>query len=300
MKYIYILVLILITSCSTKEEIDTGVRSMNDCKTLSSFVNQLGFPANTTAFVTNEKRITGICVKDVNAENKIYQHATWTDKGSMGPLAIDEQGNVYVAPIPFVNVLDAVRKNQNIIYKINAQNGILNTCIQFEGTQDTVNTQNGYGAVGLYYDCENKLLYASNIYGSTRTQENGKIYCIDVKKEPATVLDTYNNVDAIGIGVCYFNNHKTLFYGNARTHTVHRITLKEDGTFTKQNTFCFSLDGLGSRGDDVAKKIRFTKQNTMLIIGATFDYNLTAPSNAPEVKYEFQFDMNDETWKLVK
>jgi hypothetical protein len=214
----------------------------------------------------------------------------------MGPLAIDELGNVFVAPIPFVNVMESVKKNQNIIYKIDWQTGVMNTFIQFENTQDTINSQNAFGVVGLYYDCETKLLYASSLYTSTLKKETGNIYCIDTKINPAKVIDAIKNEDAMGIGMCFFNEKKTLFFGNARSQNVYRMELKEDGTFSQEKEFCFSLAGIGKRGDDIAKKLRVTPQSTLLITGAEFYYNLTAPTVPQESKYEFSFDVNSEKW----
>jgi hypothetical protein len=298
MKKYHFVLLLFINSCNldSKEVITVGLQPVKDCKALSSFVVNLGFTNSTTAFSTSEKKITGICLKDISVENKYYQHPTWKDKGGMGPIAIDEIGNVYVAPIPFVNVLESEKKNQNIIYKIDGKTGEMKTWLQFDNTQDTVNAQNAYGVVGLYYDCDLKLIYASNLYGSTLKKEVGNIYCIDTKISPASVIDIFKNEDAMGIGVAYFNDKKSLFFGNARNQDIYRITLKEDGTFSKDKKYCFSLAGIGKRGDDIAKKLRITPQSTLLITGTEFYFNLTAPTIPQESKYEFSFDVNSEKW----
>lgn len=61
----------------------------------------------------------------------------------------------------------------------------------------------------------------------------------------------------------------------------------------------FTLDGIGPRGDDKARRIRFDKYGRMNITGIPFNYNLTANSNPLESKYQFQWNEDEKLWKLV-
>lgn len=289
--------ILMVASCSQKEKIDSGISVMQDCKALAPFITRLGFPANSTAFSTTEKKLAGVAIVDIKT-GQTFQDATWIDKGNFGPLAIDEGGNAYLAPIPFVNVLDAIRRNQNIIYKVDAQTGKMNPLIKL-GDQDSVlNSQNPYGVMGLFYDCESHLLYASSVHGSTKDAERGTIYCID--GQTGKIVDQYKGVDAAGVGVAYFNEKKYLFFGNARDHGIYRVALKENGGFSDKKIFCFSLEGEGPRGDDIARKIRFNKNNEMEIFGFEFYYNLTAPTEKQETKYKFVYNLNTESWQMMK
>lgn len=217
----------------------------------------------------------------------------------MGPLAIDEQGNVYIAPVPFVNVLENKSEDQNKLYTINTQTGIMSELINLGGAAGSTQL-NGFGIMGLNYDCDNHLLYVSSIYGSDNKTERGALYCIDVKESPAKIIDKYEGVDAIGIGVAYFNDKKRVFYGGVRDHAVHSIELKENGGFTTNNRLEFSMNNIGPRGDDVVKKIRFTPQGEMLVTGVEFYYNLTAPTQKQESLYTYMYDMSKSAWVKTK
>lgn len=61
----------------------------------------------------------------------------------------------------------------------------------------------------------------------------------------------------------------------------------------------FTLDGIGPRGDDKARRIRFDKYGRMNITGIPFNYNLTANSNPLESKYQFQWNEDEKLWKRV-
>jgi hypothetical protein len=290
--------IIFLIKCNSKEEITYGLMSIPDCKSQAAFISNLGMNTGTCAFSTSEKKSKGVVLIDANSppENRIsYQDSSWKKYGNMGPLAIAENGNTYVAPVPFVNVMDNKREDQNKIYVINSQTGVMSECINL-GTNDIKNQQNAFGIMGLFYDCENKLLYASSIYGSDNKKENGVIYCLDVMQNPAKIIDQFNNIDAIGVGIARFNEKKRLFFGSARDHGIHSIELKENGGFTRNKRLEFSLNNVGPRGDDVGKKIRFTDKGEMLLSGMEFYYNLTAPTQKQESVYTYTFDLNTEKW----
>ncbi len=296
---LFLITILLISACKSNEEVLYGLTTNPDCKVSSPFVTTTGLNSGSCAFSTSERKLTGLALIDVSQPGKVFQHPTWTNKGSLGPLAIDEKGNAYVAPIPFVNVLDAIRKNQNVIYKVDAASGQMQELLSLKDKANLINKENAYGVVGLFYDCQNKYLYATSLQGSTKANEKGTIYCIDPHQTPAKIITTIKSIDAMGIGVATFNDYKYLFYGSTRDHSIYRVKLKEDGTFDGKPIFCFSLTGLGPRGDDIAKKIRFTPSNQMQLTGMDFHYNLTAPTQVQETKYLFQYSVNDGKWTEI-
>jgi hypothetical protein len=297
MKYlISILIFSFIISCDSQEKIESGLESIKDCKAMSPFVKNLGFNASSSAFTTSDKTLMGIALIDINGVLKPYQHPSWINRGKLGPIAIDEQGNVYATPVPFVNVLDAQRHNQNVIYKIDGSAGEMNPI--FNVADSSINLQNAHGFVGLYYDCSSQLLYASSLQGSNKQRENGIIYCLDVKKNPAEVISKLEHTDAMGICIAYFNNNKYLFYGSTRTSLINRVQLKEDGSFSSEKIKAFSIAGIGNQGDDRAKKLRTTVDNKLQITGMPFYYNLTAPTETQESKYLASYNLNTNQWSF--
>jgi hypothetical protein len=289
---------VCVQACNTKEEIVTGLVAVQDCKAQAPFIGRLGFPTNTSAISTSEKKTMGVALIDAATpiENRrIYQEESWKKFGSMGPIAITESGTIYLAPVPFVNVLDNKREDQNKLFTIDANTAVMTEVINF-GTDAKKNSENGYGVMGLGYDCDNHLLYVSSVAGSDKSTERGTIYCLDVKTNPATIVDKLINTDAMGLGVAFFNDKKRLFYGNARNHTIYSIELKEDGKFSNNLRKEFTLSDIGPRGDDVARKIKFTPEGQMIVTGIQFYYNLTAPTQKQESVYTFTYDVSKAEW----
>jgi hypothetical protein len=289
-------VCLFFVSCTNHdEEIVTGLQAVKECKALSPFVVSLGFNATSSAFTTSERKLEGLALKDFSQENKMYQDESWKDKGKFGPIAIDEQGNVYVAPVPHVNVLHAIRGNQNVIYKVDGKHGQLSTMISLTETSN-ITTSNPYGVVGLFYHCDLQLLYVSSINGSDLKNEIGQIFAIDVRQVKPIIKFTLPNIDAMGLGFAYFNNEPTLFYGNARNGGVYRILLDEEGNFKGSPIFCFDASVYGKCGDEIVKKIRFTAEGKMMITCMPFYYNLTAPTELLETKLTYTYQVNGGKW----
>jgi hypothetical protein len=61
-----------------------------------------------------------------------------------------------------------------------------------------------------------------------------------------------------------------------------------------------SLEGLGPRGDDKAKKIVFTPKGEMNIEGYEFGFNLIAPTEKQVTNYLFRYNPNTENWIFVR
>jgi hypothetical protein len=153
--------------------------------------------------------------------------------------------------------------------------------------------ENPYGVLALAYNCEANCVYASSVLGSTRKEEKGIIYCISTVDN--TVIDKLTWGDAFGVGISFKEGYRKLYFGSARTSHVYSITINEDGKFIGKPVLAFSLQGLGPRGDDKAKKIREDQQGNLIISGYEFNFNLTAPTEIQENKYLFSW--NDETKK---
>ena len=211
----------------------------------------------------------------------------------MGPLAIDQLGNIFVAPIPIVNVLTNKKEDQNKIYKIDAATGKMALFLNL-GAKPGANPNNAYGIVGLYYDCNKQNIYASSIYNSNETNENGIIYCININTKK--VISTLNNTDAMGLGVAEFNSKPCLFFGHTRNHVVYYVYLNSKGIMEQVKNKAFSLVNLGPRGDDIAKKIKFSPQNQLIINSTTFYYNLTAPGEIQETVYTYVYQIATQKW----
>lgn len=294
MKFFSFLFLIFILSIKLSAQ--TGIK---DCRVLPPFVSKIGYDLTKSAFSTSEKKNMGICFIELseNGANKVYQQPSWKKAGYLSAIAITEKGEVFTVPTPVINVLYNKPEEQNSLYRLHPQTGELQKVASFPSLAKP-NEKNPFGFLGLAYDCDSKILYASSIMGSTQDEEKGVVFAIQLPTYK--VLDKIENIDVMGIGVIRKGEEKRLMLGKIREGAIVSVTLKSDGTFNKNLEAEFSLDGIGERGDDVARKIRMGIDGTLTITGTQFYYNLTAPTEKPDTKYILKYFDEQKQWKLLQ
>jgi hypothetical protein len=276
----------------------------NDCKRQPTFIKNVGFDPNRSAFSTSEKRQPGLLLMQINLPGdtsnggrKIFQHPSWKSAGSLGPIQIDPSGNIFVAPVPTVNTLTNPAEKQNIVYKVDAATGEMKVFTSLPVPKNIPST-NPYGILGLAYICESNTLYVSTVLGSDRKNEIGIIYALDAGT--GKVIDKITGIDAMGLGISYISGQRRLYYASARTSDIYSVKLKEDGNFTGKSTTEFSLDSIATVGDDKVRRIKFDNSGQMQLYTITFNFNLTAPTENKENLLRFNYDENEKRWKLNK
>jgi hypothetical protein len=267
----------------------------NECKRQPAFVRSVGFNTSRSAFSTSEKTTMGLVLLEINpgGEIKKYQHPSWRMGGWMGPIQLDPSGNCFVGPVPVINILNNPPSKQNTIYKVDGNTGEMNIFTELPAA-DSISNTNPYGILGFAYLCESNTLYVSTVQGSDRKQERGIVYAVDAAT--GEVLDKLTGIDILGMGISYSPGARTLYMGSARTSDIYAITITKEGKFKGHPSVQFSLTGLGPRGDDKVRRIRFNQYGAMLIHGVEFNFNLTAPTEKQETVYEFLWNETDQRW----
>lgn len=296
MKYVvYILLGIALAGCGTKEAEEVEYQT-NDCRKWPAFAARVGYPAGNGAFSTTEHRKMGLFLKKMSGDSGkpvYYQHPSWKKAGWLAPIQLDKYGNVFTAPAPLVNVLNNAPDSQNMVYRVDAETGEMAFFAQLGKPAVTAN-QNPYGIMALCYFCEKELLYASTVAGSTRTKEAGGIYCID--GATGKIVDKLTGFDPFGIGISFVEGKRKLYFGKARTSEIYSVNLTASGKFSGEPVQILTLDGLGPRGDDKAKRIRFSPKGDMTVEGYEFNFNLIAPAEKQVTNYYFRYGANSEKW----
>ena len=300
-KFYILLVIFFIVSCKEKvKEEDAYSIGTISCQVQPYYLAHTGLNPKSSALSTSEKRIKGLVLIEFNNTpsgttiDKTWQPKSWSRYGSMGPITTDDKGNSYVAPVPEINVLDNPVEEQNVIYKVDSYTSEMAPFIKLP-LPTTMNNQNPYGLLGLYFDCSAKILYASSISGSDENNERGVIYAINT--ETGKVVDSYKGIDAMGLCVGGITGQKRLYIGSSRNSTAYSIELLKNGKFTGSVKKEFSLDMLGPRGDDKVRKIRFDNMGIMMVAGIDFNYNLKATSEKRESLYRFIFNPAEKKWE---
>lgn len=267
------------------------IGGVTNCQQVPPFVRALGF-GNKAAFSTSDSRIQGLIL--IEGERK-YQHETWKLAGSLAPITRDGRGNTFVAPAPWIDLLENKPEEQNKVYRVDGQTQEMK---EFSSLPTAIapTSQNPFGVLGLTFDCETNSLYASSVSGSTRKETAGRIFQINADGKIVSQLD---KTDAIGLAVFNSANDKRLFFGQARTSEIWSIPLDEKGNFSGEARKEISLENLGTRGDDKARRINFSNTE-MIVFGIEFGFNLIAPTEKQETVYRFQYDSAKDSWTYIQ
>lgn len=288
--------------CENKneEEEKTGVSIIEECKGMPGYISAAGFvPGKPFGFSVAEKGVTGLSLIQFPGKGvryKMFRLPSWEAAGHLGAVITDKNGNSYVIPRPFINTLKNNPEDQNTIYKINTADGQMQEYIRLKPAK-APGPVNPFGLMGLVFDCENEIIYASSVAGSDAGQEQGCIYAIQTGDDPK-VIATLTGVDPMGVGVCYFNGRKSLFYGKARSSEIYSIELSPDGSFAGDPEKVLTLALLGERGDDKPRKIRFDNHGNLIASGVSFNFNLANSADKLENIYTFQYNLQTGIWDL--
>lgn len=278
------------------EIIQIGIAS---CRTLAPFIRKMDFDPKRSGLSSSETNRKGVALVQFSENpqdtlgKKVWQDSTWTKFGWMGSITTDNKGNAFTAPVPKVSVSETPLSRLNRLYKIDAITGKMQlACIlpQADTTQGVV----PYAILGVYYDCHGGKLYVSSVAGSTRDNEAGVIYVIDPSDNK--IIDQLEGVDAIGVFVGGLTGEKRLFFGRARNSEINSIELTKSGRFKGKPRSEFSLEQLGPRGDDKARRFRLEPNGDMVIIGTEFNFSLVAQDHRIEDGYVFRYDRMQNKW----
>lgn len=296
-----LLATISFVSCEEKmSEDEIAQIGVTQNKMAAPFIQQSGFDIRRSAISSSVKQMKGIVLVELPAKQsdtpRTWQHPTWDDYGYMGAVSTDDIGNTYTAPIPVVNVLDNPFSIINRVFKIDANTGVLKP-FSILPIPDSTKPIVPFGVLGVYFDIHGHKLYASSVAGSTRDEENGVIYCID--PIDGKVLETLKGHDAMSLFVGGITGEKRLYFGSARTSDILSIELTKDGSFKGDVRTELTLDQIGPRGDDKARRIRFDKNGYMNITGVEFNFNLTANSEVLESFYQFGYNREENKWVFM-
>lgn len=291
--FLFAALLLLLHACREQE---VEFRA-NNCKAVPAFVRNLSsFNPAHCSFSTSEIRKMGlVLIENAGADGKpkYYQHPSWQKGGWLAPIVLDEAGNIFTAPAPFINVLNNLPKNQNTVYRVDARSGVMDEFLRLP-IPDSSSENNPYGIIGMAYLCEAGVLYVSTLMGSDRLVERGAIYAINIKTRE--IIDHIDGMDAMGMGISYATGHRELFFGTGRRPTIFSVTLDARGDFKSKPVDAFSLAGLGPRGDDKVRRIIADERGNLQVHAIEFDYNLIAPREKQEALYYFQYNAGAKQW----
>ena len=294
---VYMICILCILSSCKEGEVEFNP---NNCKGNPSFIQSLGFDPRLSFFSTSSITIMGLVLQQSEQPGnpharitKSFQHPSWKKGGWLAPIILDESGNIFTAPAPFINILNNPIANNNTIYRVDSKTGEMDEFLRLPFA-DSINTDNPFGVIGMIYLCESGTLFVSTVAGSRRYEENGHIYAIDIKKKK--IIDQLDHTDAMGMGITYITGKRKLFFGTGRNAYIMSVNLSTRGKFTGSPQKEFTLENLGPRGDDKVRRIRTDQNGNLIVQGMEFNFNLIAPREKQETIYNFYYDAENKKW----
>lgn len=275
---------------------------LDQCKGLPPYFLKKGINPQKAYLSTSEKFLVGISLIESEQPGnpnakiiKVIQDSSWTDKGFLGAICTDQSGNSYVLPFAKVNLLKNPLEKQNTIYKVDANTGWMSPYVQIP-MDKLPGSFNPFGLLGSFYDCSTSQLIVSTVAGSSEKREIGKVCKIDIKtKEITTLID---HKDIYGLALHILQGKRILYLSSARASKLYSLELDDRNNPIGSLKEEFSISGLGPRGDDKIRKIRFTSDGKMQLFTLLFYYNLTSPSEEQQNQMYFVYNPIKKNWKL--
>jgi hypothetical protein len=285
-----------------------GVGPVTACQRQPLFVNGLGFKQ--VSINTIEYTVKGMLLFDSTTgtdpkdpKTKTYRHETWDDAGYMHAHMLDRNGNIYLIPAPRVDLFSNPPEKQNVLYVVDDKTGVMKAYLDLP-YERAPSQLNPYGLMGLGFDCDTNGLYVSSVAGSSRNEELGRIFRVDLST--GKITDQLEYMDVLGIGVFNTPKGKRLYFGKARTPEIHSIALDNAGNFVGDSRLEFSIVGLDPSGADKGRRIQFRtvgneRSLEMIIDTLKFNYNLVPPSSQSlRLALRYVYEPNTDTWKFME
>lgn len=271
------------------EHFDMPLVPKRSCARPPHFLRKVGI-VQPVLIDLSQKKYTGIAFWYGKGFRKLYHPTQWGQYEHMGTYALDAQGNLYLAPIPYISIKPTTFNLQKNLYIIDSESGKLSIWMHLD---DVVpDARNPYGIVALVYDCDDGTLWVSAIDKSDYRRSRGRIYHIDPKRKK--VLQRITGYDLLSLALVATHRGKFLLGGSAREPKLLAFPI-ENGSLQKKPLLVVGLDDPQAR----IRKIRPLKPDMIKIETIPFSYTLIAASSreGERQKYTLRFDRNENRWK---
>ena len=255
------------------------------------FLQQLGIK-QPVVIDLSQQRFKGIAFHHGKNMGKTYHPKEWENFESFGTYALDEKGNIYLAPMPYISISNNTFELQKNIYKLDSTTGEIAVFMHLDDVLPSAN--NPYGVYTLVYDCEDKTLWVATLDKTDYQHQKGVIYHIDI--ESKKILQRIEGFDALTLNILQTNKSKYLLAGSATTSGLYAYTIK-DRKLSPKPVKLLEL----SNPNEHIRKIKIKKNNQLQLQAIPFSYTLIAQATKQyRVIYDAEWDNSLSQWKLSK
>jgi hypothetical protein len=239
----------------------------------------------------SQKRFKGIAFLYGKDFKKVLHPKQWEQYEHFSTYTVDEKGNIYLVPTPFISIRPTTFNLQKNIYKLDTQSGKISIFMHFEDVLPSSN--NPYGINAITYDCDDKTLWVAAIDESDYQSQKGVIYHIDLQTKE--ILQKIEGSDVLSMTLLRSSKGKFLLFGSARDHALYALSII-NGHVQKIPQKLLEL----STANEHIRKIKVIRKNRLELQAIPFTYTLIAQTAKQErQKYIVQWDEDRKSWSAV-
>ena len=217
--------------------------------------------------------------------SKVIHPKAWETFEHFSTYALDKQGNIFLAPMPFISIKPTTFNLQKNIYKLDSLTGKISIFMHFDEVLPSAS--NPYGIISLVYDCDDDTLWVSAIDESNYREEKGVIYHIDIKSKE--ILQKVEGMDALTLRLLNSKNGKFLLLGSARKNVLYGFKIEQQKIVSDSKIKLLELPSANER----IRKIKITKENLLELQTIPFSYTLIAETSTNQERKEYEIEWNE-------
>ena len=240
----------------------------------------------------SQERFKGLAFIYGRNLSKVLHPKAWERFEHFSTYALDDIGNMYLAPMPFISVKPTTFNLQKNIYKLDTMTGKLSIWMHLDDVNPSPN--NPYGIISLVYDCDDKTLWVSAIDETDYGTQKGVIYHINPKSKK--ILQRIEGKDALTLQILKTDKGKYLLAGSARESLLYAYNI-DNAILSSNPKKLFDLPISG----EFIRKIKIIGKNHIELQVIPFSYTLIAQSVKKDRSYyDAIWDKEINKWSLVK
>lgn len=238
----------------------------------------------------SQQRFKGLAFLWGKNFSKVIHPKAWERFEHFSTYTLDEQGNAFLAPMPFISIHPTTFNLQKNIYKLDSKTGKIEIFMHFDDVHPSAS--NPYGIISLVYDCDDKTLWVSAIDESDYRAEKGVIYHIDIKTK--RVLQRIEGLDALTLTLLRSEHGKYLLAGSARKNALYAYKILD----SKIVSLAVKLLELPSANEHI-RKIKVRGKNILELQTIPFSYTLIAETSNNQDRNHYKVKWNQKLleWK---
>ena len=238
------------------------------CARTPQFLKSMNIPQPVIINLT-QKQHKGIALHYGKRFSKVLHLKEWEKFEHFGTYAMDNQGDIYLVPTPFISIHPNTLDLQKNIYKLSSKTAEITKFMHFDDVHPSAT--NPYGLHAITYDCKDKSLWVAAIDESNYATQKGVIYNVDPIQK--TVRSKMTGIDVLSMARLTTSKGEYLLAGSARDSGLYAYKLSQrGGKHEKIKLFKLPLPNARIR------KIKVKAANLLEIQSVPFSYSLIAQS----------------------